>query len=100
MTKDGNDRTKEYSIEDRIGRAALYEQLAEECAELAHACLKASRIIRRENPTPVTPEECGTMIVEEWSDVTLCAQELGLSSCNSIIKRKLNRWRERIEMIK
>lgn len=44
-------------IIDEIGKAAMLEQLAEECTELAKAALKMARIIRNENPTPVTEEE-------------------------------------------
>lgn len=41
-------------IIEEIGEAAMLEQLAEECTELAKAALKMARIIRKENPTPVT----------------------------------------------
>lgn len=40
-----------------IGKPALLELTAEECVELAHACLKLARVIRQENPTPVTSDE-------------------------------------------
>ena len=39
-------------IIEEIGEAAMLEQLAEECTELAKAALKMARIIRKENPTP------------------------------------------------
>ena len=45
-------------IVDRIGKPAMLEQTAEECAELAHACLKEARRLRGENPTPKTTPEC------------------------------------------
>ena len=38
---------------EAIGSAAMLEQLAEESAELAQAALKAARILRDDNPTPV-----------------------------------------------
>lgn len=38
-------------IIEEIGEAAMLEQLAEECTELAKAALKMARIIRKENPT-------------------------------------------------
>lgn len=41
-------------IIDKVGESAILEQLAEECAELAKAALKLSRVMRKENPTPVT----------------------------------------------
>lgn len=34
------------TIVDRIGKPALLEQTAEECTELAHACLKEARRLR------------------------------------------------------
>lgn len=42
---------------EKIGAPAMCEQAAEECTELAKAFLKLARIIRNENPTPVTMEE-------------------------------------------
>ena len=39
------------TIVDRIGKPALPEQTAEECAELAHVCLKEARRLRGENPS-------------------------------------------------
>ena len=44
-------------IIEEIGEAAMLEQLAEECTELAKAALKMARIIRKENPTPVTEKD-------------------------------------------
>lgn len=45
---------------------AMYEALAEECSELAKAAQKMARVIRKENPTPVTEEEAGEMVREEF----------------------------------
>ena len=39
---------------EKIGKPAMLEQLAEEAAELSQAALKLARVIRNENPTPVT----------------------------------------------
>lgn len=52
-----------------LSRSALLENLAEECAELAHAALKEARRLRGENPTPATAEECQKALVEEGADV-------------------------------
>ncbi|MEI3320589.1 MAG: hypothetical protein V8R90_08905 [Eubacterium sp.] len=38
-------------IIEEIGEAAMLEQLAEECTELAKAALKMARIIQRESDT-------------------------------------------------
>lgn len=42
------------SMIDAIGEPAMLEMLAEEASELTQAALKASRVLRGENPTPVT----------------------------------------------
>lgn len=42
---------------DLVGEPAVYESLAEECSELAKAAQKMARVLRNENPTPVTEEE-------------------------------------------
>ena len=44
-------------IRELVPEAVLYEQLAEECNELAQACLKKARKLRGENYTPKTIEE-------------------------------------------
>lgn len=41
---------------EKIGLPAMHEQLAEEATELAKEALKMARILRGENPTPVTME--------------------------------------------
>lgn len=59
-----------------IEKPALLELTAEECVELAHACLKLARVIRQENPTPVTSDEAIANIEEEIADVDICIDEL------------------------
>lgn len=59
-----------------IGKPALLELTAEECAELAHACLKLARVIRQENPTPVTSDEAIANVEEEIADIDICIDEL------------------------
>lgn len=66
-------------IIEEIGEAAMLEQLAEECTELAKAALKMARIIRKENPTPVTEKDAIANIREEYTDVVQCAGELSLT---------------------
>ena len=87
-------------IAAHIKCTAALEQLAEEAAELGHAALKYARIIRGENPTPVTPEEAHKALTEEMADVILCARvlmELGIEFDNKGIgERKARRWVDRI----
>lgn len=83
----------------RIGlsQAAIYEQMAEECTELAQALLKKARKIRGENFTPKTMEEIDSDIAMELADVTVCADTLNLEPDFRIKCQKLNRWIDRIE---
>lgn len=83
-------------IIDEIGKAAMLEQLAEECTELAKAALKMARIIRNENPTPVTEEEAIANIREEYTDVVQCAGELSLTVDDGQMMRKHERWEKRV----
>jgi len=84
-------------IIDEIGKAAALEQLAEECTELAQAALKYARKLRGENPTPKTFQEIEKNLVEEFSDVSLCADVLQLDPNLTIMRKKLKRWEERIQ---
>ena len=82
-------------IVERIGTPAMYEQLAEECTELAKAALKMARLIRGENPTPKTAEEITANLVEEVTDVAICASELKLQFDPDLWERKINRFQHR-----
>lgn len=82
-------------IVDYIGYPAMLEQLAEECAELGKAALKMARIFRRENPTPVTREDAEIALIEEYTDVVQCAQELGLKPDTIEMQKKKERFFER-----
>lgn len=80
---------------DKIGEPAMYEQMAEECVELAKAALKMARIERGENPTPVTATEMHDAIIEEYTDIVNCANELGIHSSPSIAMYKMERFKIR-----
>ena len=90
-------------IVEEIGKPALLEQCAEECAELAHACLKMSRKLRDENPTPADMDAITASLIEEMADVYLCIFEIamlydeGIDMIQDIRKAKLKRWENRIE---
>lgn len=83
-------------IIEEIGEVAMLEQLAEECTELAKAALKMARIIRKENPTPVTEKEAIANIREEYTDVVQCAGELSLTVDEEQMARKHERWEKRV----
>lgn len=85
------------TIRTTVPLPAQYEQLAEECTELAHAALKAARRLRAVNPTPVSFGECRQMIQEELSDVHSVAQVLFIKPDPQIERMKLARWAERLK---
>lgn len=78
-----------------IGKAAMYELLAEECTELAHAALKMARVIRDENPTIATEGVVKRQITEEVTDVDMCLKELQLYPDRAIQQYKDRRFKER-----
>ena len=84
-------------FKEKIGEAAVYEQLAEEAAELAQAALKVSRILRGENPTPVTLGKAKDHLIEELTDVYVCCSELQINYDADIFDSKVRRWMNRIE---
>lgn len=84
-------------IRDSISEATLYEQLAEECTELAKACLKKSRKLRNENYTPKTMEEINDNLEEEYTDVRLSAAVCEIVINWNLYCEKAKRWAERIE---
>lgn len=84
-------------IKDQIGEPAMLEQLAEECTELAKAALKKARILRGENPTPITAEAADASLMEEYTDVVHCAKELGLEWSLGQMYSKHERWERRIK---
>ena len=80
-----------------LSNAALYEQLAEEATELAHACLKKARKLRKENPTPMENSEIDKKIQEEFTDVCLCSDMLDLNVSNRVYASKKIRWANRLK---
>jgi len=83
-------------IYESVKVAARYEQLAEECVELAHAALKTARIIRGENPTPRALPETLAKVKEEYTDVVQTAVSLNLTIDEEQMKMKDDRWRARV----
>lgn len=85
---------------EAIGSAAMLEQLAEEAAELAQAALKAARILRDDNPTPVTLPEACAAVIEEYTDVVQCAGEMGLGIDFKQMQEKLERFKKRAKAVR
>lgn len=94
-------RKKELLV-DAIGKPALLEQTAEECTELAQACLKYARYLRAENKVHRPFVNIQANFNEEIADVSVCIDELGkagmldLDEIERIKEYKLKRMKERM----
>lgn len=83
-------------VTDILTEAAILEQMAEECSELTQALLKRARKLRNENYTPKSFDEINSNLTEEFTDVILCAEALGLVPNFSLMNNKLDRWLQRL----
>ena len=99
MPENNNDQITESInlIRQTMSPSALFEQLAEECVELAHCALKQARIMRGENPSDADMVDLVKDTDEEVADVLLCLDVLGLSANSSLMQVKLMRWTSRVE---
>ena len=88
---------KEY-IKSRLSYRALFEQLAEESAELCQASLKVIRAQKdSENPTPVDFRTATGNVLEEFYDVLIVMDILGLTwDAVPDDHPKVIRWAERL----
>ena len=90
-------------LQEVIGTPAMLEQTAEECVELAHACMKLARYLRGENKVYKTKEEIYSNLSEEIADVYICIDELleaGVirhEPIDSYTMSKFERMRKRLE---
>ena len=86
-------------MREKIGEAAMYEQLAEECTELAQAALKMARYIRGENPVGKEFKELHDNFIEECIDVGICFSEyendLSTDGVEEWADAKMKRFEER-----
>ena len=90
------DDINESKITNSLSDEVLIDQLIEECSELIHALSKLSRKLRGENPTPLDIESIKKNVIEEFSDVILCAKVLCIYPDDAIMDKKLKRWIERL----
>lgn len=84
-------------IHEKISEADLYGQLAEEAAELAQAASKMERVLRGTNPTPKSKEEVMKNLIEEYTDLLLVSDILGIGKSEYVYTYKLGRWKRRLE---
>lgn len=87
-----------HEIKSRLREADLYEQLAEEAAELSQAALKMSRSLRKRNPPEASRPEIMANINEEIKDIgtVLCVLN-GRDDYFNLNPEKLRRWYNRLE---
>ena len=64
------------NLVDVIGEPAMLEQTAEECTELAQACLKYARYLRGENKVYKPIHTIRANFHEELADVSICVDEM------------------------
>ncbi len=89
-------------IMEKIGLPAMLEQLGEEGSEVVQASLKYARLLRGDNPTPKTRDQCIYDLTEEIADVLLCINILYYNEIIdehhivNIMNSKLARWKQRI----
>lgn len=86
-------------IRDRLGKAEMLAQLAEEASELSQAALKARRVIDGRNPTPMSYREAADNLQEEMADVLLCMVGVGMDEPEiaRTVRAKIARWATRLE---
>lgn len=82
-----------------IGKPAMLEQTAEECIELAHACLKLARDMRGDNATHKDVKDIYDNLNEEMADVYICMGELLDAGILSIAKMDSNADYKRKRMV-
>lgn len=101
-TQKEESRSKMQSISDIIGLPALLDQTAEECCELGQSCLKYSRKLRNENPTPKELGEITKNFYEEMADVFACCIVLCANGyldneyIHELADQKIERWCSRL----
>ena len=84
-------------IRESLPCAALYEQLAEESAELAAAASKVARILRGENPSRMETYEANQHLIEEMTDVRLCSDVVYEDYSVGMYVEKAKRWADSIK---
>lgn len=83
-------------IADNLESDDLFLQMAEEAAELSQACLKYVRAHKGNNPTKDSEDVYLKGIIEEFTDVQVCAEAIDITADSDIRDSKIHRWADRI----
>ena len=85
-----------YYITHNLDIDDLFLQMAEEAAELSQACLKYVRAHKGNNPTKDSEDIYLKGIIEEFTDVQVCAEAIDITADSDIHDSKIHRWADRI----
>lgn len=83
-------------VADNLDSDDLFLQMAEEAAELSQACLKYVRAHKGNNPTKDSEDVYLKGIIEEFTDVQVCAEAIDITTDSDIHDSKIHRWADRI----
>lgn len=83
-------------VADHLDSDDLFLQMAEEAAELSKACLKYVRAHKGNNPTKDSEDVYLKGIIEEFTDVQVCAEAIDITADSDIHDSKIHRWADRI----
>ena len=83
-------------VVDNLDSDDLFLQMAEEAAELSQACLKYVRAHKGNNPTKDSEDVYLKGIIEEFTDVQVCAEAIDITADSDIRDSKIHRWADRI----
>lgn len=98
-SKDNSDNTNADFVRETLDRRELLEQAAEEAAELSQALLKYIRAVGLSNNiTPIDSYDAADDVEEEFADLCLCMQLLGVEEADKkTMSKKLERWSKRLK---
>ena len=76
----------------------IFDQLAEEAAELAQAANKMARVMRGTNPANIDEKEAMKNVIEEYTDIHVVAKDiLELQVDGLQADYKIDRWAKRLK---
>lgn len=85
-------------IREKVPVPDIFDQLAEEAAELAQAANKMARVLRGTNPANIDEREAIERVIEEYTDVHVVAKNiLELQVDGLQADYKIDRWAKRLE---
>lgn len=98
-SKNNTDNSNADFVRETLTRRELLEQAAEEAAELSQALLKYIRAVGlSNNVTPIDSYDAADDVEEEFADLCLCMQLLGVEEADKkTMSKKLERWSKRLK---